>query len=208
MLLTSPHDRVLLKTQPLSKMQSIGCLFSALHLTWYFGEAVKHTARTAVESFDYVDSSRHANPISTDFSEHLTNFLKLGTQYDLPEIPGHPISFLLSLSTLTRGEYIVSRPPVSESWCWLRKCSIPKSSTIRSTNHFAFSPSSSRRRSNHWCHAEIRPSGTASGISSRWCRSLGKPQTPSIAATSAVSIWPLVHYWIRIQPRLSLCLYF
>lgn len=152
MLLTSPHDRVLLKTQPLSKMQSIGCLFSALHLTWYFGEAVKHTARTAVESFDYVDSSRHANPISTDFSEHLTNFLKLGTQYDLPEIPGHPISFLLSLSTLTRGEYI---------------CSIPKSSTIRSTNHFAFSPSSSRRRSNHWCHAEIRPSGTASGISSR-----------------------------------------
>ena len=36
--------------------QSIGCLFSALHLTWYFGEAVKHTARTAVESFDYVGS--------------------------------------------------------------------------------------------------------------------------------------------------------
>lgn len=65
--------------------QSIGCLFSALHLTWYFGEAVKHTARTAVETFDYVGSSRHVNPISTDFSEHLINFLKFGTQCDLPE---------------------------------------------------------------------------------------------------------------------------
>ena len=65
--------------------QSIGCLFSALHLTWYFSEAVKHTARTTVGSFDYVTSSRHANPISIDFSEHLINFLKLGTQCDLPE---------------------------------------------------------------------------------------------------------------------------
>ena len=65
--------------------QSIGCLFSALHLAWYFGEAVKHTARTAVEPFDYVASSRYANPVSTDFSEHLINFLKLGTQCNLPE---------------------------------------------------------------------------------------------------------------------------
>lgn len=65
--------------------QSIGCLFSATHLTWYFSEAVKHTARTAVGLFDYVASSRHANPISADFSEHLVNFLKLGTLCDLPE---------------------------------------------------------------------------------------------------------------------------
>ena len=65
--------------------QSIGCLFSALHLTWYFGEAVKHTARTGVELFDYVASSRLANPISTDFSWHLTTFLKLGTRCNLSE---------------------------------------------------------------------------------------------------------------------------
>ena len=65
--------------------QSIGCLFSALHLTWYFGEAVKHTARTGVELFDYVASSRLANPISTDFSWYLTTFLKLGTRCNLSE---------------------------------------------------------------------------------------------------------------------------
>ena len=46
---------------------------------------VKHTARTGVEPFDYVASSRLANPISTDFSGHLGNFLKLGTQCNLPE---------------------------------------------------------------------------------------------------------------------------
>ena len=66
--------------------QSIGCLFSALHLSWYFGQAVKYTARTRVEPFDYVASSRLANPISTDFSGHLGNFLKLSTQCNLPEI--------------------------------------------------------------------------------------------------------------------------
>ncbi len=65
--------------------QSIGCHLSALHLTWYFSEAVKHTARTVVESFDYMALSRHANPISTEFSEHLINFLSLRTQCDLPE---------------------------------------------------------------------------------------------------------------------------
>lgn len=65
--------------------QSIGCLFSALHLTWYFGEAVKHTARTADGSFDYVTSSRHTNPISTDFAEHLINFLKLVAQCDISQ---------------------------------------------------------------------------------------------------------------------------
>ena len=65
--------------------QTIGCLFSAVHLTWYFSEAVKHTARTGIESFDYVASSRLANPISTDFSGHLINFLNLGTQCSLPE---------------------------------------------------------------------------------------------------------------------------
>ena len=65
--------------------QSIGCLFSALHLTWYFGEAVKHTARTAVEPFDYIASSRHSNPISNDFSDHLSNFLRISTQCNLSE---------------------------------------------------------------------------------------------------------------------------
>ena len=65
--------------------QSIVCLFSALHLSWYFGQAVKHTARTGVEPFDYMASSRLANPISTDFSGHLGNFLKLSTQCNLPE---------------------------------------------------------------------------------------------------------------------------
>ena len=65
--------------------QSTGCLFSALHLTWYFGEAVKHTARTEVDLFDYVASSRLANPISTDFSRHLINFLRLATQCNISE---------------------------------------------------------------------------------------------------------------------------
>ena len=46
---------------------------------------MKHIARTVVEAFDYVASSRLANSISTDFSEHLINFLKLGTPCNLPD---------------------------------------------------------------------------------------------------------------------------
>ena len=97
--------------------QSIGCLFSALHLTWYFGEAVKHTARTAVEPFDYVGSSRRANPISTDFSEHLTNFLELGARCNLPENTWTSyIASVILVDAYPRGMHCKSIASV-ESWC-------------------------------------------------------------------------------------------
>ena len=59
--------------------QSAGCLFSALHLNCFFTDAVKHTAWTVTEPFDFLVSSRRTNPVATDHS-HLREFLRLSRQ--------------------------------------------------------------------------------------------------------------------------------
>ena len=70
---------------------------------------MKHTAQTAVESFDYVTSSCYANPISTEFSEHLINFLKLGTKCNLPEDTWTSyIAFVILVDVYSRGMHCKS----------------------------------------------------------------------------------------------------
>ena len=63
--------------------QSLGCSFSALHLSCFFGEAAKHTARTITEPFDFLTSSRVTNPIPTEYSEHLSEFLRLCVEHKI-----------------------------------------------------------------------------------------------------------------------------
>ena len=60
--------------------QSVGCLFSALHLNCFFSAAVRHTAQTITEPFDFLASSRQNNPISTAYSDHLNEFLRLSRE--------------------------------------------------------------------------------------------------------------------------------
>jgi len=63
--------------------QSVGCSYSALHLSCFFTDAVKHTARTITEPFDFLLSSRRTNPVSVNFPVHLSEFLRLSTQRGL-----------------------------------------------------------------------------------------------------------------------------
>lgn len=65
--------------------QAYGCLYSALHLNHFFKEALKHTARTIIEPFDFVLSSRLGNSISLDYIDHLINFLQLGLQNNVSD---------------------------------------------------------------------------------------------------------------------------
>jgi len=59
-------------------------LFSAAHLRAFYPEAVRHAATTITQPFDFIAASRKANPIGSDYVEHLTNFLRLGARYKLP----------------------------------------------------------------------------------------------------------------------------
>ena len=63
--------------------QTIGCLFSAVHLNCFFTAAAHHTAQTIIEPFDFLATSRQQNPVSTAYSEHLNEFLRLSRQRGL-----------------------------------------------------------------------------------------------------------------------------
>ena len=63
--------------------QTMGCLFSAVHLNCFFTAAVHHTAQTITKPFDFLATSRQNNPVSTAYSEHLNEFLRLSHQQGL-----------------------------------------------------------------------------------------------------------------------------
>ena len=58
-------------------------LYSAVHLAEFFRMAVMHTAASLLRPFDFVIASRQNNEIRPDHAEHLTTFLKLGTESGL-----------------------------------------------------------------------------------------------------------------------------
>lgn len=62
---------------------SNGCLYSALHLDYFFKDAVKHTARTVHKLFSFVQSSRKQNHIEVEYIQHLENFLQLHTTHHI-----------------------------------------------------------------------------------------------------------------------------
>ena len=65
--------------------QSLGCLYSALHLSCFFEAVVTHTARTITEPFDFIRASRQKNPLDPDFTDHLRGFFNLKSLLSLRE---------------------------------------------------------------------------------------------------------------------------
>lgn len=64
--------------------QTYGILFSALHLSCFFSKAVKHFASTITRPFDYLRSTRPEDHLDWAHSEHLSAFLRLGTDCKAP----------------------------------------------------------------------------------------------------------------------------
>lgn len=59
------------------------CLYSAVHLDYFFKDAVKHTAQTIQEPFSFVLSSRKGNRIESEYIQHLKNFLQLHFDHNI-----------------------------------------------------------------------------------------------------------------------------
>ena len=83
--------------------QSIGCLFSADHLCSLFSDAIKHTAQTMKTPFDFLASSRLANPVSPAFPQHLEGLLRLCRQ-------GH-LSYRFYTSIIASSVLLDAYPP-------------------------------------------------------------------------------------------------
>ncbi|KAL8673858.1 MAG: hypothetical protein Q9168_001723 [Polycauliona sp. 1 TL-2023] len=65
--------------------ETYGCLYSAIHLNDLFTDAVFHTTRTIGEPFDFLLSSRKGNCDFTQYTEHLSTFLKLGALMNITQ---------------------------------------------------------------------------------------------------------------------------
>ena len=63
---------------------SLGCLYSALHVSSFFYMAVAHTAASLSEPFDFVLASRRGNEARPDFAHHLSRFLRVGEIHQAP----------------------------------------------------------------------------------------------------------------------------
>lgn len=78
--------------------ETYGCLYSATHLNDLFTDAVYYTTRNIGTPFDFLLSSRKDNCDFTQYTEHLTTFLKL--------------SALMNVSQRTSASYIASTIPL------------------------------------------------------------------------------------------------
>ena len=52
--------------------------FSAIHFEAFFRRSIEHMARSITEPFDFIQSTRIDNEVSSDFQGHLSNFLTSG----------------------------------------------------------------------------------------------------------------------------------
>ena len=82
---TSPLEDLLWKNMNKTRQvrQINRCLYSAIHLAEFFRMAVTHTATSLLRPFDFVLASRQNNEVGSDHADHLTTFLRLGTQAGL-----------------------------------------------------------------------------------------------------------------------------
>jgi len=63
---------------------SLGCLYSAVHVSQFFRMAVAHTAASLSQPFDFVLASRRGNEVQPDFIHHLSRFLRVGESHQTP----------------------------------------------------------------------------------------------------------------------------
>ena len=65
--------------------ETYGCLYSATHLNDLFTDAVYHTTRNVDIPFDFIVSSRKGNCDFSQYTEHLTTFLKLSASVGISQ---------------------------------------------------------------------------------------------------------------------------
>ncbi|PGG96243.1 hypothetical protein AJ80_09857 [Polytolypa hystricis UAMH7299] len=78
-------EEILLRAQEVQDTrQQDGFCFSAIHLEAFFQHAVRHTALTIVERFDFIAASRLENHLHDDFKEILKAFFELCARHHPP----------------------------------------------------------------------------------------------------------------------------
>jgi len=65
--------------------QSARCLYSAVHLRRFFGEAIRHIAEHPQLPFNFLHVSRRQNLVTADYCEHLTTFMKISKEVVSPQ---------------------------------------------------------------------------------------------------------------------------
>ena len=61
------------------------CLFSAVHLSRFMHEAVRHVAHSVQLTFPFIKISRQKNEVRQDYRDHILRFLRLGVQHRIPD---------------------------------------------------------------------------------------------------------------------------
>jgi hypothetical protein len=61
--------------------RNLGCLYTAVHINYFFRRAVTHIVATPDQPFDFVLASRRDNKILADLDQHLSRFLRLGLKH-------------------------------------------------------------------------------------------------------------------------------
>lgn len=59
-------------------------LFSAVHMSRLFSQALQHTVDSVNQPFSFIRASREGNEITEDYSDHLLTFFKLGARCEVP----------------------------------------------------------------------------------------------------------------------------
>lgn len=60
-------------------------LFSMVHVTAFFDMALRNFATSPQHAFDFIGSTRESNPIPANFQQHLTSFMGLSSEHQLPQ---------------------------------------------------------------------------------------------------------------------------
>ena len=92
--------------------QSSHCLYSALHLSRFVHEAVKHIAGGMRLPFQLIHVSRQENQVQQEYSEHLLRFMRLCIQHHIPDqdVTSYIASSML-MDAFPPGMHRIASPP-------------------------------------------------------------------------------------------------
>lgn len=77
--------------------QDLQCLYSAIHLNRFFQAAVKHLAQKPDVPFGFIHASRQQNPVLVSYRQHISSFVHLSNQ---AEIPSEGVASIIASSIL------------------------------------------------------------------------------------------------------------
>jgi len=81
--------------------RNLGCLYTVVHINYFFCRIVIYIVATSDQSFDFVLANRRDNKILADLNQHLSRFLRLDLKYSA----AHESLIIIIVSTVILNTY-------------------------------------------------------------------------------------------------------